>query len=400
MHPYPRRKPVIVLALVAASIMLCVALGLPRAALAHELGWSYVFLDIEDDGIRGHLELPIDQLSLVLNLDADGDGAIVDADIESRWPLITNHAMSILRLGSGTEDYPLTVTGRDVLDIEIAKYAIIRFAAATPTPVPATLEAEFTPFEGAATEHRGGLVIENNVLSGEVGNHSEIKFVFSPREKSGTVNLLGESVWVKGWRFVVEGVWHIWIGIDHVLFLVTLLLVAVMALKDKRWEPVPDFRRAFINLFAIVTLFTIAHSITLALALKGWVTLPSRLVESIIALSVIVVAVNNVRPVISHQIRWLVFLFGLFHGLGFANVLMDLLVTRESKITALIGFNIGVEIGQLAIVAVLFPLLYLIRNNAYYRRGVLPGVSSIVSLIGLWWFVSRALDIESYISSF
>jgi hypothetical protein len=118
-----------------------------------------------------------------------------------------------------------------------------------------------------------------------------------------------------------------------------------MALNNKRWEPEPDYRKALFNLFAIVTLFTIAHSITLALAIKGWVTLSSRFVESIIALSVLIVALNNIRPVISHQIRWLVFIFGLFHGLGFASVLIDLLVSRQSKLTALIGFNIGVEIG-------------------------------------------------------
>ena len=102
----------------------------------------------------------------------------------------------------------------------------------------------------------------------------------------------------------------------------------------------------------------------------------------------------------SHQIRWLVFLFGLFHGLGFASVLMDLLVSRESKVTALIGFNIGVEIGQLAIVAGVFPLLYVLREKRLYRNILLPGISGVIALVGLWWFVTRALGLESFISSF
>ena len=386
--------------LAAPYLLLVCALFHGQAVNAHEMGWSYVFLDITDSRINGRMELPLDQLRNVVDIDVDGDGELSEEEINSQWPSIDNYATSILRLGNGSSDYGLTVTGHDRLVIEVADYAIVEFSAATPAPVPSTLSAEFTPFFDNNANHRGGLIIENNVLSGITDNHSEIRFVFSPRETGGTVSLLAESVWVKGWRFVIEGVWHIWIGIDHVLFLITLLLTAVMVLKDKRWEPEPDYRKALFNLFAIVTLFTVAHSITLALALKGWVNLSSRFVESIIAFSVLVVAVNNIRPMFSHQIRWLVFLFGLFHGLGFASVLMDLLVSRESKVTALIGFNIGVEIGQLAIVAVVFPLLYVLREKRLYRNILLPGISGVIALVGLWWFVTRALGLESFISSF
>jgi hypothetical protein len=386
--------------LTAPYLLLLGALFHSQAVSAHEMGWSYVFLDITDSGIDGRMELPLDQLKNVVDIDTDGDGELSEEEINSKWQFIDDYATSILHLGDGSSNYGLTVTGYDRLVIEVADYAIVKFSAATPVPVPSTLSAEFTPFFDSNANHRGGLIIENNVLSGVTNNHSEIRFVFSPRESKGTVSLLAESVWVKGWRFVIEGVWHIWIGIDHVLFLVTLLLTAVMVLKDKRWEPEPDYRKALFNLFAIVTLFTIAHSITLALALKGWVSLSSRLVESVIAFSVLVVAANNIRPMFSHQIRWLVFLFGLFHGLGFASVLMDLLVSRESKLTALIGFNIGVEIGQLAIIAVIFPLLYVFRERRLYRDFLLPGVSAVIAIVALWWFVTRALGLESFISSF
>lgn len=387
-------------ALAAACLLLLGGLSPGRVVLAHEMGWSYVFLDITDSGINGRMELPLDQLETVIEIDVDGNGQLTEDEVESTWPFIEDYAMSIVRLGNGSSYYELTITGRDRLVIEVADYAIVRFSAATPVPVPSALFAEFTPFFETNTEHRGGLVIENNVLSGVTNNHSEIKFVFSPREPAGTVSLLRESMWVKGWRFVIEGVWHIWIGIDHVLFLITLLLTAVMVLKNGRWEPEPDYRKALFNLFAIVTLFTIAHSITLALALKGWVNLSSRVVESIIAFSVFAVAANNIRPVISHQIRWLVFLFGLFHGLGFASVLIDLLVSRESKLTALVGFNIGVEIGQLAIVALIFPALYFLRDTRLYRSFLLPGISALIALVGLWWFLTRAFGLESFITSF
>lgn len=394
-HPSVRRRP---LSLVAV-LLLCLP-GIWSSALAHELGWSYVFLDIEESGITGNVQLPIEELQQVIELDTNGDGRLSEEETQAQWPAIEEYVLRVLKLGSGTDDYPLSVTGRNRLTIEVADFAIVEFSAEAPSEIPTRLAIEFSPFFDNNPGHRGGLVIRNNVLTGIVENHSQIAFVFAPRQPRGDINLLGESTLVKVGRFVVEGIWHIWIGIDHVLFIVTLLLTAVMARQQKRWEPVPDFRKAFINLVTIVTLFTIAHSITLALALKGWVTLPSRFVESIIALSVLVVAINNIRPILTDQIRWLVFLFGLFHGLGFASVLLDLLITKESKIIALIGFNVGVEVGQLVIVAVAFPLLYAIRDSSFYRRILLPGFSAIVALISLWWLVTRALGVESFISSF
>ena len=394
-HAVKRRR----LSGVIALLLLCLP-GIFTVAVAHEVGWSYVFLNVEESGITGNMQLPIEELQQALELDTNGDGNLSEEETQAQWPSIEEYALRVLKLGSGTVDYTLSVTGRDRLVIEAADFAIVEFSAATPSAIPTRLAIEFSPFFDNNTGHRGGLVIQNNVLTGIVENHSEIAFVFAPRQPRGNINLLGESIMVKVGRFVVEGIWHIWIGIDHVLFIVTLLLTAVMAKKQKRWEPVPDFRKAFINLVTIVTLFTVAHSITLALALRGWVTLPSRFVESIIALSVLVVAVNNIRPVLTDRIRWLVFLFGLFHGLGFASVLLDLLITRESKIIALIGFNIGVEIGQLVIVVLIFPLLYVIRGSSFYRRFLLPGFSAIVALISLWWLTTRALGVESFISSF
>jgi hypothetical protein len=394
-HDFLRRTLSII-----AGVYLLFALSFSQHANAHEVGWSYVVLNVEQSGISGNVQLPIAELQQVLALDADGDGTLSEEETNAQWPLIEAYALGVLKLGSDEDTYKLSVIGRDRLIIEVADFAIVRFSAVTPSPVPSRLSIEFTPFFDNNSDHRGGLLIQNNVLTGTIENHTEIAFVFAPHQPSGTINLLGESTMVKVGRFVVEGIWHIWIGIDHVLFIVTLLLTAVMAMRQKRWEPVPDFRKAFINLVTIITLFTVAHSITLALALKGWVTLPSRFVESIIALSVLVVAVNNIWPVLTGKIRWLVFVFGLFHGLGFASVLVDLLITRESKIIALIGFNIGVEAGQLVIVALVFPLLYVIRGSSFYRRILLPGLSAVVALIALWWFVTRALGVESFISSF
>ena len=173
---------------------------------------------------------------------------------------------------------------------------------------------------------------------------------------------LGESSRVEQFvDYLEEGVLHIWAGFDHILFLLSLLLPAVLvpsAISGEAWAAAPGFRAALWDVLKVVTAFTVAHSITLSLATLGVVSLPSRLVESAIAASVVLAAVNNIRPVV-HGGRWIIaFCFGLIHGFGFASVLSDLGLPQGSLLLALIAFNLGVELGQLAIVAVFLPLAY------------------------------------------
>ena len=143
----------------------------------------------------------------------------------------------------------------------------------------------------------------------------------------------------------------------------------------------------------IVTGFTLAHSLSLGLAAAGLLALPSRAVESAIAASVIVAAANNVIP-LWHGRSWLVaFGFGLIHGFGFASVLGDLGLEGGPFVARLVGFNLGVELGQLAVVAVLLPLLYPVRSFRWYRAVALPGLSAAIAALALVWLAERSLDI-------
>jgi hypothetical protein len=188
---------------------------------------------------------------------------------------------------------------------------------------------------------------------------------------------------------------HIWMGFDHLLFLLSLLLPAVLVrsrVPGATWTGAPTFRHAFWDVFRVVTAFTVAHSITLSLAALGVVSLPSRLVESAIAASVVLAALNNVRPVVFGG-RWIIaFAFGLIHGFGFASVLADLGLPRDSLLLALVAFNVGVELGQLAIVAVFLPIAYALRDTWLYRRVILAGGSLLVAVLAALWLAERALD--------
>jgi len=143
----------------------------------------------------------------------------------------------------------------------------------------------------------------------------------------------------------------------------------------------------------IVTLFTIAHSITLGLAAMDFITLSSRLVESIIALSIVLVAVNNIFWRAEAATAVMIFILGLFHGMGFASVMGELPFRMKDALKCVIGFNIGVELGQMMLVALIFPILYLLRQNKMYKYVILNGGSAVLALIASFWFAQRALGL-------
>ena len=203
--------------------------------------------------------------------------------------------------------------------------------------------------------------------------------------------------------FVAAGVHHILIGYDHILFLLSLLLPSVWirslvvdprtGVGRTRWVPSRDLRFALTNVLKVVTAFTVAHSITLALAVFDIVDPPTRWTESIIAASVVLAALNNIWPVIS-EARWkLTFVFGLVHGFGFASALKDAGLAKGALVGPLVGFNVGVEVGQLCIVAVVLPVAWSMRGTRGYR-GAFAGGSLVIATVAGLWFVQRAFDLS------
>jgi hypothetical protein len=218
------------------------------------------------------------------------------------------------------------------------------------------------------------------------------------RSSAPTATLEGRSV-ALGRQFLDyfrTGVWHIWTGFDHILFLCALLLPAVLEHRGGRWQAVASFREAFLEVLSIVTAFTIAHSLTLSLAVLGFITLPSRLIESTIAASVVVAALNNVYPMIAKRLWLVAFVFGLVHGLGFANVLTDLALPKPALAVSLVSFNLGVEAGQLAIVAAVLPLAYLARRSWLYPRLVVGAASLSIAAVASVWLIERSLNVSVF----
>jgi hypothetical protein len=349
-------------------------LALAGLVHAHKPSDSYLSLEAGDTALRGQWDIALRDLEFAIGLDADGDGAITWGELRKKHSEIAAYAFARLAV----RGCPITPGAHLVDQHTDGAYAVLKFTADCRQPLPESLELEYSLFADLDPTHRG-------LLRARLGPQT-VTAVLGPDQPRLKLDLHGRSRSAQFLDYGREGVWHIWIGFDHVLFLVSLLLPAVLM--------APRFAPAFWDVLKVVTAFTVAHSITLALAALGVVTLPSRLVESAIAASVVLAALNNLWPIVKRG-RWLVaFAFGLIHGFGFASVLADLGLPQESLLLALVGFNLGVEAGQLCIVAAFLPLAYAMRHTWMYRRMIVVGGSAVIVLIAALWMVERMFDLQ------
>lgn len=191
--------------------------------------------------------------------------------------------------------------------------------------------------------------------------------------------------------FLAQGIHHILVGVDHILFLLSLLIVSVLVYSEGKWQSEASLKRVMLNVVKIVTAFTLAHSITLCVSMLGWVPLPPmNWVESLIAVSVIAMALSNFRPFAGRYSALIVFGFGLIHGFGFARALLDNSLEGLQLFSVLVAFNLGVEIGQLMILIVIVPVLYEFRQSRFYVNGM-HLCSFLIASLGAVWLIERSL---------
>jgi hypothetical protein len=187
-----------------------------------------------------------------------------------------------------------------------------------------------------------------------------------------------ESTPAQAWRYLVLGFEHIVpLGLDHVLFVACLVLGTGLSWRRLLWQ---------------LSAFTLAHTVTLALGTLGWVTVSPRIVEPLIALSIAVVALGNLKPSVgAHARTGVIFAFGLLHGLGFAGVLSETGIAGSAFLVSLLSFNAGVELGQLFVVACLLAVLAFLGQREKLRELAVRAGSLGIATVGLWWAVERLL---------
>jgi hypothetical protein len=356
-------------------------------AYAHKPSDSYLALAVQDDHLTGQWDIALRDLDYAIGLDADGNGEITWGEVKAKHTEIAAYALGHLAITADDIGCPMRVTEHLIDNHSDGAYEVLRFAVDCLAD-PRALTIKYTLFFDLDPQHRGLLRLEEQGRT-----HTA---VFSPDRE--TWQLEGNSIALvrQFLDYFQTGVWHIWTGFDHILFLCALLLPAVLEFHG-RWQAVASFRQAFLDVIKIVTAFTIAHSITLSLAVLGFITLPSRLIESTIAASVVVAALNNLYPLVEKRLWIVAFVFGLVHGLGFANVLTDLALPKPALAVSLVSFNLGVEAGQLAIVATFLPVAYLLRRSRLYPRLVLRAGSLSIVAVASVWLIERSLNVSIFL---
>jgi len=365
------------------ALLLVLLLTILGPAQAHKPSDSYLTLNVAGDKVDGRWDIALRDLDFALGLDQDGNGELTWDEIRNRHQAIAAYALSRLELSSGGAACPLN-PGEQLIDNHTdGAYTVLRFTAICPA-APAALGVSYRLFAELDPQHKGLVKLAGDGVTSTA--------IFGPDNPRQELSVRMPSRWSQFADYVKHGVWHIWIGFDHILFLLSLLLPAVLVSKVPH-APAQSLRAASVDVFKVVTAFTLAHSLTLTMAGLHVVTLPSRWVETAIAASVVAAALNNIFPVFHNRRPLAAFVFGLVHGFGFAGVLAGLGLPQGAMALSLFGFNVGVELGQLAIVAVFLPFAFLTRRTWFYRQLSTTG-SALIALVAAVWLVERAFDVR------
>jgi hypothetical protein len=244
---------------------------------------------------------------------------------------------------------------------------------------------------------QGRLDIDTKLFFGSPG-YSLLIDAQTQHGRFGAALTMADAAWTEppssSWfgtllKFLHAGLWHVAIGYDHVAFLLLLLLPSVLHGSRTGWAAATSVREVAADLARIVTAFTVAHSITLGLSATGAVRVPAQPIEVAIAGTIVVAGLLNLFPAGAAWRLRLAFTFGLIHGFGFANALRESGAGEARLVPMLAGFNLGVEVAQLAIVALTLPLLWRLSRGPQYSQRLMPALSVATAMTGAIWFANR-----------
>jgi len=376
--------------------LLAIVTLLPGMALAHKESDAYVTLRADPrnpNELHGQWDIALRDLDFAIGLDSSHDGRITWSEVKAHRGAIERYALSSLTIKGDGLTCPISPEGQMIDSHTDGAYDVIPFTAQCDKEVPDRLMLSYHLFENVDPYHRGIITIHaHDHTSGAV---------LGPENPTTALDINRPNRWRQFRSFVFDGILHIWTGPDHLLFILSLLLPAVLVCRRRPvtpfdlglWKPVGHFWPAVLELIKVVSGFTLSHSVTLSLAVLGYVDLPSRLVESGIALSVVLAAFNNIYPLFKTR-AWLVaFGFGFVHGLGFASGLAGLSLPPAAMAASLGGFNAGVELGQESVVLPLIAVAFAIRGTGLYRVGVMRVGSWLIVVVATIWLVQRACGI-------
>ncbi len=343
---------------------------------------NYITIDLNSPKQKIVLDFESDNLEKFITLDENSNSLVSWREIRAKKQEIINFVLPHIEiLADGVK------CKKDVINFEIYRrihQSYIKLFIDLSCPKP---KDEITIFYDLFFDIDSG---QKAFISFKDQNNSQPMILSSLKSKI-SISLKKASKLQSFLNFLVEGIWHIWIGFDHILFLLMLLIPSVIYYEKKRITPQNSLKKTLINVLKIVTAFSVAHSITLALSVLDIVSVNTKIIEIIIALSVLFTALNNLFGFIKTKIWLIAFGFGLIHGFGFANILNEMLLTSRQVVQSLLGFNLGVEIGQIIIVSLVVPLLFMVRRSLFYKYVVLYGFSIFTAFVAVFWVYERVI---------
>ncbi len=357
------------------STLMLLLSALPVAA--HKASDAYLNLSVDGSVVNGRWDIALLDLALIMPLDPNDDRQITWGELRGQQTELFAYLSGDLAIATAGQACPLSFHQIQVTHHSDGAYAVFTFSAKCPR-APAQIDIDYRFLFERDARHKGLLYLEQPASS----------VIFSAENRLQTLSLEKTNPWQTAQDYFLEGIWHIWIGYDHLLFLTTLLLPATFMRRNGRWHR-RALRPSLFEAFKIVTAFTAAHTLTLSLAVLGNLQFSTPWVEVMIAASIALVAVHNLFPRWQRQLWLLTFVFGLVHGLGFASVLGALGLPPDEKLLPLLSFNLGVEAGQLMVVSAVLPVLFLLSGVRIYTKLVLQGGSAMIVAIAVVWIIER-----------
>jgi hypothetical protein len=363
--------------LLACSIHVC----------AHQGSTSYLSLVVEPDRLLGRWEIPVQNLDLALKLDANGDRRITLEELRGRFSEIKSHTLQHLKLNADGVNGLVVVTNDqpNIAEFHDGDSTALDFVVTNFSSRPTNLVVDYGFMFDLKPDDRAFMQIECRGTT-QTG-------FFTADQRIQEFNLETRGLESDFRAFAGRGTRHVWTGFDHFLLVAAWLLPAVLCLDRNQPREVRGFGQAFANVFKVVTAFTVAHSLTMSLATVRVLDLASQWVSPALAVSVVLAAGNNIYPVLRDRVWLLAFVFGLIHGCGFTGEFLHP-EPQGSGVLALLGFNLGVEAGQLVIAMAFLPIAYALRGADYYANLILKGGSGLIVVLGCLWLMDMLLGLE------
>ncbi|PCJ14901.1 MAG: hypothetical protein COB02_18545 [Candidatus Cloacimonadota bacterium] len=361
---------------------LCLIFVIQTCVSSHEISLSFLHLNKKETILQGFWNVSVRDLELSIGLDANFDGDI-------SWSEILSQQNSIEKLVNRSLFFRQEM---NLCKIQIDDLLIEELSSGPYIHIPISIECNYI-LKNIKLRYEFLFDLDAQHKAIFTINSKAITNVISFTKKNNTHQIRDKATSLTSLFviYVKEGYFHIITGYDHLLFLLTLLLPCCVTVTHLKKNHSKNLIEVLWGIFKIVSIFTIAHSVSLAFTSFKIISLESWVVESIIAFSIVLMAINNIVPLFNDRLLFLIFAFGLIHGMGFASIILDLQLPSDYLLVILLAFNFGVELGQLLFIALILPILYFFRTSTFYKKYCLSFLSLTILIISSIWLFERLL---------